>query len=295
MSVLFALLSAFCNGSTTLLQRIASVSSPRGMSVPRLAWHLVRHPAWLLGLAFMAGTFVFSAVALYFGTLAVVQPILVTELIFTLALRRWWLRDRIARRSWLAAGLTCGGLAGFLLIAQPQEGIRAPSASAWAAALVWRATVVALLLLLARRGRAGPVLRAALTGCAAGIVWSVDAGFVKRATGVLGRHGWLGLLGHWSLYALFVTGIMGMLLLQMSLHVGPLTASQPAILITDPLASIVLGVELFGEHLSRGAAALAGGVFMLAVMASGVVLLSLWAPPVATATVTGTPTGKRPL
>ncbi|HUZ09420.1 MAG TPA: DMT family transporter [Acidimicrobiales bacterium] len=281
MSVLFALLSAFCNGSTTLLQRIASVSSPKGMPVPRLAWHLVRQPLWLLGLAFMAGTFVFSAVALYFGSLAVVQPFLVTELIFTVALRQWWLHDEIARRSWLAAVLICGGLAGFLLIAQPHEGVRVPSAGAWAAAVAWRAVAVGLLLLLGRRTT--PVVRATLTGCAAGLVWSIDAGFVKRATEVLSRHGWAGLLGHWSLYALVVTGAIGMLLLQMALHAGPLTASQPAILITDPLASIVLGVELFGEHLSGGAVAVTVGVLMLGVMAAGVVLLSLWAPPVAAA------------
>ena len=278
MSVLFALLSAFCNGTTTLLQRIASVHSPKGMPVHRLAWHLVRQPMWLIGLAFTAGTFLFSAVALYFGSLAVVQPFLVTELIFTLALRRWWVHDEIAKRSWLAAALVCGGLAGFLLIAQPHEGTRAPSAAAWGVAIAWRAVAIGVLLLVGRR--ATPVLRAALTGCAAGLVWSIDAGFVKRATEVLSRHGWAALIGHWSLYALAATGLIGMFLLQMALHAGPLNASQPAILITDPLASIVLGVELFGEHVSGGTAAVVGGAAMLGVMAAGVVLLSLWAPPV---------------
>ena len=58
---------------------------------------------WLLGMVCMGGTFVFTALALYFGELATVQPILVTELIFTLALRALWLHDRIASRTWGAA------------------------------------------------------------------------------------------------------------------------------------------------------------------------------------------------
>jgi hypothetical protein len=47
----------------------------------------VRQHVWLLGALFMAGTFGFQALALYFGPLSVVQPVLVLELIFTLGLR----------------------------------------------------------------------------------------------------------------------------------------------------------------------------------------------------------------
>ena len=94
LSVLFALLSAFSNAITAVLQRLASVSQPDDDDGwRRTALALVRDPRWLLGLLFMGGTFVFQAVALYFGQLAVVQPVLVTELIFTLALRQFWLRD----------------------------------------------------------------------------------------------------------------------------------------------------------------------------------------------------------
>jgi drug/metabolite transporter (DMT)-like permease len=293
MSVLFALLSAFSNACTILLQRIANVSSPEGLPGFRHALHLVRQPLWLVGMAFMVATFAFLAIALYFGTLAVVQPLVVTELIFTLALRKLWLRHEIAARSWLAAAVTCGGLAGFLLVAQPRVGQRIPTAGGWAVVLVSRTLVVVV-----RRSRSGtpttlsagspkpraawrdsPSVRASLTGCAAGVVWSVDAGFVKAATEVLHHRGWVGLLGHWPLYALIATGVLGTLLVQASLHVGPLTASQPAMLISDPLASILLGIELFGERLSHGALAVGAQLGLLTVMALGVVLLSEWAPP----------------
>ncbi len=298
MSVLFALLSALANASSAVLQRVANLSSPGGLSGRGLVRHLLRQPLWLLGSTLLGGTFVFLAIALYFGSLALVQPLVVTELIFALAVRRLWLHDQITTRSWVAAALTCGGLAGFLVIARPSEGSIVPSAAGWAVALGSRALVVVVLLGLAWRGRSAPGIaperarvgrvaawrespttRAALIGCAAGLVWSVDAGFVKSATVLLRDAGWLALLVHWPLYALAATGVLGTLLVQTALHVGPLSASQPALLISDPLASIVLGVELFGERLSNSAPAVVGQVAALALMAVGVVLLSRWAPP----------------
>ena len=98
MAVLFALLSAFATATTAVLQRLASVSQPETSGGWRTVLALVRDPRWLLGLVFFGGTFVFQAIALYFGQLAVVQPILVTELIFTLALRRCGCVTTLSRR-----------------------------------------------------------------------------------------------------------------------------------------------------------------------------------------------------
>ena len=277
MSAFLALLSAFCNGCSAVLQRLANIDAPPDKGVVKVAWFLIRQPLWLLGGAFLVGTLLFSAGALYFGTLAVVQPLLVTELVFTLGLRQVWLHDRIPGRSWLAALLICGGLAGFLVIAQPKEGSRVPTLGMWLVVVFTRAAVVGILLAFAQRG--SPARRAALYGAATGLVWSVDAAFVKATTNLLAAQGWLALLVHWPLYGAVITGVLGTFLLQASLHVGPLAASQSAVLIVDPLASIVLGIEVFGEQLNNSAPAITGQVRSLAMMALGVVLISKWAPP----------------
>jgi drug/metabolite transporter (DMT)-like permease len=78
---------------------------------------------------------------------------------------------------------------------------------------------------------------------------------------------------------LVVTGILGAVLTQAAFNVGPLSAAQPALLIVDPLASIILGVLIFGERLDSSAPALIGAVFALMIMCLGVVLTSRWAPP----------------
>lgn len=278
MSVLFALLGAFSQALTSVLQRLANLSGPEeGRSAWGTTRYLIRQPMWLLGMVTMGGTFVFTALALYFGQLATVQPILVTELIFTLALRVFWLGDRIARRTWSAAALLCVGLGGFLLVADPQEGHGHPTARGWVVAVGSRGVVIALLVVLGRRG--SPARRAALLGAAAALVWAIDAAFVKAATEVLAHHGWSGLFIHWPVYGVVVTGVLGTVLLESAFTVGPLAASQSALLIVDPLASIALGIELFGEQLRDAPVAIVLQALLLGAMFVGVVLLSRWAPP----------------
>ena len=65
--------------------------------------------------------------------------------------------------------------------------------------------------------------------------------------------------------------------------VGPLAASQATLLIVDPLVSISLGIELFHDQLGEGPGYVLGAVVSLAVLAAGVIMLSIWAPPVMTA------------
>ena len=278
MSILFALLGAFSQALTSVLQRLANIS---GAEEKRSPWqttlYLIRQPMWLLGMVCMGGTFVFTALALYFGELATVQPILVTELIFTLALRALWLHNRIATRTWAAAGLLCAGLIGFLVVAHPREGHGHPTPAGWAVALGSRGLVIVVLLILSRWG--STARKAALLGAAAALVWAIDAAFVKAATEVLAREGWGALFVHWPLYAVVASGVAGTILLESAFAAGPLAASQSALLIVDPLASIAIGVELFGEQLNSSPAAIVGQVLFLACMFAGVVLLSKWAPP----------------
>ena len=281
-AIVFAILSALSSACSAVLQRLAVADrASEGRPAWRTAIDLVRQPAWLLGALFLAGTFGFQALALYFGPLSVVQPVLVLELVFTLGLRAFLLHDDIASRTWSAALVICVGLASFLVVASPSEGTHVPDARQWMVAVTSRGLIVLVLLLLSRYG--SPARRAALFGAATAIVWSVDAAFVKQTVDVLARSGPLGLLAHWPLYAMIATGVLGTVLLQSAYAVGPLAASQATMLIVDPLASIALGIEIFHEHLSTGPGYLLGAVASLAVLGAGVVMLSRWAPPVMTA------------
>jgi hypothetical protein len=137
--------------------------------------------------------------------------------------------------------------------------------------------LVVVLLIASRWG--SPARRAALLGAAAALVWAVDAAFVKAATEVLAHEGWSGLFVHWPVYAVVASGVLGTVLLESAFAVGPLAASQSALLIVDPLVSITIGIELFGEQLRNSPGAIVLQIVFLAGLFTGVVLLSRWAPP----------------
>src|SRR6266536_1373066 len=65
---------------------------------------------------------------------------------------------------------------------------------------------------------------------------------------------------------------------QAALHVGPLSVSQPALVIIDPFASIALSVWLFDERFTNSPAKIAIAILSFAVMAAGVTVLSRTAP-----------------
>lgn len=276
MTVFFALLAALANAVVVVTQHVASSGAPSGISVLKLTRHLFKHPLWLLGWIGLAASFVFQALALHSGLLSVVQPLLVTELVFTLVLRRVCLRQEIAPAAWGSAALTCAGLALFLEAADVRGIGVAPSPVAWVVAVV---ACVGVAAVLAWSGRTGPAgRRAALWGAAAATVWALEASFIKATTDALAQFGVSGTLERWPIYALAMGGAFGFLIEQTALRVGPLRNSQPMLVIVDPMVSIGLGVWLFNEHFSEDPLSLivAGASFVT--MCVGVALLTRTAP-----------------
>ena len=276
VTIIFALAAALANAVHLMTQHTASV----GVSSEHRNWALVafliRQPLWLLGWAAAAGGFAFQAIALHAGQLSVVQALLVTELVFALILRRFWVRQHIAMTAWIAALVTCGALAVFLTAAEPHGGHLQPDASDWVIALVVFGGAVATSAIAARWG--SPVRRAALYAIAASISWALMAAFIKEATNMLAVSGVIGMLEHWPLYALIVTAIVGSVLQQAALQVGPLSISQPLIVVVDPAVAIVLSVWIFDERFTDSLAQkiVAGAAFC--VMAIGVATLGRTAP-----------------
>ena len=95
---------------------------PKRVKGWRLALYLPRQPLWLLGVAAAVGSFVFQALALHNGPMSVVQPLLITELIFGLVLRRVWIHQDVAGAAWASVGVVCVTLAVFLAVGEPTGG-----------------------------------------------------------------------------------------------------------------------------------------------------------------------------
>jgi drug/metabolite transporter (DMT)-like permease len=274
--VVFALLAALSNGTSAVTQHIASTAGQVQLTGWRLIVFLIRKPLWLLGAAAQVAAFVFQALALHNGEVSVVQPLLVTELVLVLVLRRVWLHQSIALAAWNGALLACIGLSVFLIAGEPAGGRPVPESGHWTAAI---AVIVVAAIALAFAGRRGsPGRRAALYAVAAGIIWALEASFIKATTDTITQFGVGGMFLHWPVYATAAGGAAGVLLEQEALHVGPLRVSQPIMVISDPIVSIALSVWLFDEHFKPNGWVLAAAAAGFAVMCVGVVYLTLKAP-----------------
>ena len=145
-----------------------------------------------------------------------------------------------------------------------------------AVALLAFGGAIALLAALGTRG--SPTRRTALLAVAAGLAWALTATFVKTAAETLATHGVTGMLTRWPVYALVAAVIIGTLLDQSALHVGPLSVSQPLLAIVNPLASIILSVWLFDERFTDSPTRIVIAALAMAVLAAGVIVLSRTAP-----------------
>ena len=276
MVIVFALLAALSNAVNEATQHIASTAAPRRSSGWRLVLYLFRSPLWLFGWVALIAAFVFQALALNKGQLSIVQPVLATELVFMLVLRRFWIHQSIRPVTWGAAAVTCVGLTVFIAAGQPGGGQPTPTSQHWFAAGLACCAAAAVLAILARWG--SPSLRAALYGSACAVMWALVATFIKATTDTLTQFGVAGMFTRWPIYALAVGSVAALFLEQAALHVGPLRASQPFMVIVDPIVSIALSVWLFEERFTDNAAVLALAAAAFAVMCAGVVLLTQTAP-----------------
>jgi hypothetical protein len=274
--VVFALLAALCNALNVVTQHIASTADPRRSSGWRLVVYLFRNPLWLFGWVALAGAFLFQALALHNGLVSIVQPLLATELVFALVLRRFWIHQSILLAAWGSAALTCVSLAVFIVAGEPRGGHSTPTSHHWLSAAVSCCAVAGILSLLAQWGSANR--RAALFASAAAVIWALEATFIKATTDTLTQFGVGGMFTRWPVYALAVGGAAGVLLQQAAIHVGPLRVSQPFLVIIDPIVSIALSVWLFDEHFTNNTAVLSLAAIAFAVMCVGVVFLTQTAP-----------------
>ncbi|WP_167396650.1 DMT family transporter [Streptomyces antioxidans] len=256
LTVVLALLSALGNGAASVLQRRAAmdqVREERGDGGPlrnllRLA-RLLRRPFWLAGLAAMVVSAVAQVGALAVGRLSVVQPLLVSELLFTLVVGSLVFRHRPDGRTWLSFVMLAAGLALFLVAADPSSGSPAARNGRWMPVGVVVALAAGALIAVARLLRGAP--RAVALGCATAACFACTAALIKELTGRF-PGGVVAVFTGWPLYAVCAVGLLSFLLLQSTLRAGTLAASQPALTLGDALVSIALGWVLFGERIELG-------------------------------------------
>lgn len=252
LSIFLALLAAFGNATASVFQRSAAAVEREHPTTSRFSWlaDVVRRPLWVWGAATLVLSGILQAGALATGPLAVVQPVMTTELLFTLLVGAVVFGRSPDRRAGWGFLTMAGGLAAFLLLAAPSGGHPTVPHGRWPTLGLCVLLVVAFLLLLSRK--LPPAPRAAVLGTVTAIGFACTAALMKDAIGRLPQ-GVPVFLASWQPYAVVVAGAISFLLLQVTLGAGTLVASQPALTLGDSLLSTVIGVVLFEERIALGA------------------------------------------
>lgn len=266
-ALVFGIASVADQRSTKRVQRRRALS-------PRIFLDLVRQPLWLASIGGTVLGFALQVLALRFGPLALVEPLLVCDLIFAVLI------NSFLRRRWdsvLIGGVaaTAIGVAGFLVIARPSSGqssvsfhVVLPLAAGLAVA------VVGCLAVSARNENLRPLALA----LACGINYGVAAFLVKLLVSDVSG-GLIGVLSDWPIYALAVVGPLGFLLNENAFQQGTLIAPVLSIItVCDPLISIALAYLWLNEKLSSTPAAIGGEIASLLLMITGIVVVAHRAP-----------------
>jgi drug/metabolite transporter (DMT)-like permease len=271
MAIATALTSALLYAVASVLQHHSASTMPteKSMRVGLLV-ALAARPLWMLGILADIGAYAAQFVALGHGSLVLVQPLLVTGLLFALPIGAAVSHRRLSMGEWAAAAAVVVGLAVFLVVASPGSGHDDATSAAWGVTAGAVMGPVSLIVVVAIRRQGAS--RATLLAAAAGGVMGLAAALTKAVAHQLG----IGVghaLGSWETYGLLACAGLGLLLVQSAFQAGPLRWSLPMLTVTETVVGIVIGAVLLAETISSAPEDIVLELVSLGVMAAGVFAL----------------------
>lgn len=259
--------------ASAVQHRVTKQVRQHRMFSPAFLFGLIRKPAWVLSILTVIVGLSLQVIALAFGPLVLVQPLLVTSVLFGAAFAAW-MAHRKLDLILACGGLACiGGLAAFLVLARPEGEGGGFTGSPVAPLAVLLGAIVLATVLAAHRfsGEIGAICLAGATG----VLYGVTAGLMKVVADQVRAAGVGEPFQHPALYVVCVIGPMGFLLSQQTFQRGKLISPALAMITTiDPLVSAAIGVSWLGERLDFSPANLTGEIAALLVLIAGVGVLT---------------------
>jgi drug/metabolite transporter (DMT)-like permease len=272
-----AIVAAIAFAFGTVLQQKGTLSTTAADGDSRFLVQILRQPVWLVGAICQAGGWVIQAAALDRASLVAVQSLTALSLVIALPLGMWLTHQHIGPRELAGALCTLLGIVFFLAAGQPQGGTSHPSAADWWVACLVTAGLIGALWSIARRFTGAD--RAIVFGVAAGLGFGLQAAVTKTFVTLVGE-GVVALLGSWTTYVLIVSALSGFVLQQSALKTGVLAPAMASSNSVTLFSSVVLGVAVYGETISKSTHTRSGLAYLgLGVAIVGIVLLARSAPP----------------
>lgn len=273
-AVLTALASAACFALSTSLQHRAANGAPQSAHrAHALLRYLVRRPGWHCGLLLGGVGFVLHALAVKAGALALVQPLMISGMIFAVVVRAALDRQLPSHREVLWAAVVASGLSVFVVVSDPLPGPGTTHPET-AVMLVVIGAACVLACLWRARGPMGGGADGLVLGGAAGVLFGLTAGLLKMSVLSVAQ----GVPNLWPMAGLVVLGLGGVSLNQRAYQRAPLSVTMPTLNIVDVLVAIIFASLVFEESPARRATALAVQAACLLVMGLGLQRLATHSP-----------------
>jgi drug/metabolite transporter (DMT)-like permease len=281
IAVCAGLVAATLFGAASVLEERSSKQVPQRSALsPRLLVDLVRRPLFLASIGVNVAGCALQIAALHFGSLTLVQPLLVLSLLFAVVIASVVIQRRPPDAVLMTGVVCCAvGIAGFLAVARPHGGT---GTAGPAAALPLAAGLAAVLAGCLAAARLGPVaLRPLWLALGCGADFGVNALLLKIVPATLSA-GFADPLQQWPLYLLVIVTPVGFLLNQNAFQAGTLIAPALAVITTaDPLVSMAAGAAFLHEQIATAPLELATEGLALTATIGGVIILAQRAPQVA--------------
>ena len=269
--VLIAVAAALCFAFASASQHVAAQSAGREQALrPGLIVQLAHRPLWVLGNVADVAGFVLMFLSFRHGSLVLVEPLLVSAVLFALFFGALLSRQRVRAHEWASASLVVVGLSAFLVAASPGGSRATASPLGWACMCAATVGLTGALVALAGRYERR---RAALFGAAAGVVNGALGTFTDAAAHAFNA-GVVAALHRWEPYALAVVGAASLIVVQTAFQAGPLSQSLPLLTSLEALSGITAGYLLFGERVADHWVARVFEILGLGLLCAGIAVLA---------------------
>lgn len=252
-------------------QRSAQQVTQQHVGTVALFHRLLRDRQWWVGSLVAGAGFGLQAAALGFGSVVLVQALLVTSLLFALVISARAKHRRITRGQGFWAVLLAAAVAVVVTVGDPQAGAPRGSLQTWSIVVAIMGPALILCVLGARMFPGS--VAALLLGLLSGSLWGLFSVLMKGVVDQLG-HGIPALLRAPEIYVWAVLAVAATAWEQSAFRAGPLTASLPAVTVAEPLVGSVLGVTVLGETLTTDTLGLVALGVSVAVMVAATVALA---------------------
>ena len=320
LAAILALLSALSIAWGTVIRHNLSGTLEEGTSTLRGVAKTLKLPRWWLGSGLAIAGYVFQVAALAFGTLLLVQPLLVMKLMLTLPLAAKVNGRRISRSEMIWSVALTFAVATLVLLGKPTAGSTDIPTYLWGWALAVGGVVTCGLYAAAvqwpntgtgsgsnagdspaiadrsstdnstgsasdtkQRGVLRQNPKALLLGTATGWLYGFVALLSKSVVDTYVNDGLVQLLLSWELWLLVALAVIGVGLQQAAFNAGPLQASLPAMTVVEPIVAFSLGYIVLGERFQAVGVQWVALFIALATMISATIALAA-RPAEATAT-----------